>query len=127
MSTADDANTFSTIVLRDSAGDFAASTITATATQAQYADLAEIYTSDVDYTPGTVVMFGGDAEVTVSNEDASPRVAGVVSTNPAHLMNSGTTGIAIALTGRVPTHVVGAVRKGDMMVSTANWQSKGRV
>ena len=122
--TADDANTFSTIVLRDSAGDFAASTITATATQAQYADLAEIYTSDVDYTPGTVVMFGGDAEVTVSNEDASPRVAGVVSTNPAHLMNSGTTGIAIALTGRVPTHVVGAVRKGDMMVSTATGKAR---
>jgi len=122
--TADDANTFSTIVLRDSAGDFAASTITATATQAQYADLAEIYTSDVDYTPGTVVMFGGDAEVTISNEDASPRVAGVVSTNPAHLMNSGTTGIAIALTGRVPTHVVGAVRKGDMMVSTATGKAR---
>ena len=122
--TADDANTFSTIVLRDGNGDFAASTITATSTSAQYADLAEIYTSDVDYTPGTVVMFGGDAEVTVSNEDASPRVAGVVSTNPAHLMNSGTTGIAIALTGRVPTHVVGAVRKGDMMVSTATGKAR---
>ena len=86
--------------------------------------MAEIYTSDVDYTPGTVVMFGGDAEITISNEDASPRVAGVVSTNPAHLMNSGTTGIAIALTGRVPTHVVGAVRKGDMMVSTATGKAR---
>jgi len=118
------ANTFNTIVLRDSSGNFSASTITAEATSAQYADLAEIYSSNDDYTPGTVLMFGGDAEVTVSNEDASPRVAGVVSTNPAHLMNSDAIGVAVALTGRVPTHVVGPVRKGDMMVSTATGKAR---
>ena len=118
------ANTFNTIVLRDGSGNFGASTITATSTSAQYADLAEMYSSDEDYTPGTVLMFGGDAEVTVSNEDASPRVAGVVSTNPAHLMNSDAIGVAVALTGRVPTHVVGPVRKGDMMVSAATGKAR---
>ena len=118
------ANTFNTIVLRDGSGNFSASTMTAQATSAQYADLAEMYSSDEDYKPGTVLMFGGDAEVTVSNEDASPRVAGVVSTNPAHLMNSDAIGVAVALTGRVPTHVVGPVRKGDMMVSTATGKAR---
>jgi len=118
------ANTFNTIVLRDGSGNFSAGTITATSTSAQYADLAEMYSSDKDYTPGTVLMFGGDAEVKVSNEDASPRVAGVVSTNPAHLMNSEAIGVAVALTGRVPTHVVGPVRKGDMMVSTETGKAR---
>lgn len=106
------------IVLRDSGGSFSANVANLLATSAQYADIAEIYASDAEYSPGTVVIFGGVAEVTVSNEDASPRVAGVISTNPAHLMNSNASGIAVALTGRVPTHVVGQVRKGDMMVAT---------
>ena len=116
--TAASTNTANQIVLRDSNGSFAANVATLVATSAQYADIAEIYASDADYAPGTVLIFGGVAEVTVSNEDASPRVAGVVSTNPAHLMNSNASGIAVALTGRVPTHVVGQVRKGDMMVAT---------
>ena len=116
--TAASTNTANQIVLRDSDGSFAANVATLLATSAQYADIAEIYASDAEYSPGTVVIFGGVAEVTVSNEDASPRVAGVVSTNPAHLMNSNASGIAVALTGRVPTHVVGQVRKGDMMVAT---------
>ena len=111
-------NTFNTIVLRDGSGNFSAGDISATATSALYADVAEMYTSDKDYAPGTVLIFGGDAEVTCSNEDATPRVAGVVSTNPAHLMNSHSSGVAVALMGRVPTHVVGPVRKGDMMVAT---------
>jgi hypothetical protein len=47
-------------------------------------------------------------------------VAGVVSTNPAHLMNGALTGpnvIPVAFTGRVPCMVVGPVAKGDLMVS----------
>lgn len=97
-------------------------TIFAKATSAQYADLAENYLGDVYYEPGTVVEFGGDYEVTVCTTEMSPRIAGVVSTNPAYLMNSGLTGIAtpVALQGRVPCKVVGPVRKGDMMVSAGN-------
>ena len=95
-------------------------TVFAKATTAQYADLAELYTADAEYAPGTVLDFGGSNEVTLSININSVRVAGVVSTNPAHLMNSTLQSAhtaALALTGRVPTSVVGKVRKGDMMVT----------
>jgi hypothetical protein len=91
-----------------------------TSTTAKYADLAERYTSDADYEPGTVVDFGGGAEVTLSNINGSQYVAGVVSTNPAYMMNSDADGLYIALTGRVPTKVTGPVRKGQMMVSNGD-------
>ena len=93
------------------------------ATTAQYADLAELYSADATYAPGTVLDFGGTNEVTISSVSSSTRVAGVVSTNPAHLMNSVLESehkVAVALTGRVPTSVVGTVRKGDMMVTAGN-------
>ena len=93
------------------------------ATTAQYADLAELYVADAIYTPGTVLDFGGANEVTLSSVASSARIAGVVSTNPAHLMNSmlqNNTALPIALQGRVPTSVTGTVRKGDMMVSAGN-------
>ena len=94
-------------------------TIYGTAIHAQYADLAENYQGDRQYNPGTVLMFGGANEVTVADADTT-RVAGVVSTNPAHLMNGALSGpnvVALALTGRVPCMVIGPVAKGDMMVS----------
>ncbi len=89
------------------------------ATQAKYADLAENYQADNQYEPGTVLEFGGDQEVTLA-VDGTRRIAGVVSTNPAHLMNGGLSGknvVALALTGRVPCKVIGPVKKGDLMVS----------
>ncbi len=97
-------------------------TVFAKATSAQYADLAENYLGDAYYEPGTVVEFGGENEVTISTTEMSPRIAGVVSTNPAYLMNSNLDGFAtpVALQGRVPCKVTGAVRKGDMMVSAGN-------
>jgi hypothetical protein len=90
-----------------------------TATAAQYADLAENYLADQSYAPGTVLEFGGTEEVTLA-QDETRRVAGVVSTNPAYLMNSECQGIhvvAIALQGRVPCKVRGKIRKGDMLTS----------
>ena len=99
-----------------------ATTFDGTATSAQYADLAENYLGDADYEPGTVVVFGGPNEVTVCSSKGDSRVAGVVSTNPAHLMNSALEGdnvVALALQGRVPVKVVGAVKKGDMLVTSA--------
>jgi len=98
-------------------------TVFAKATSAQYADLAEKYTADADYAPGTVVMFGGSAEVTLCVNDACSRVAGVISTNPSYRMNDGLQSehtAMVALTGRVPTRVTGTVCKGDMMVSAGN-------
>ena len=102
-------------------------TIFAKATSAQYADLAEMYAADANIEPGTVVCFGGTAEVTGCTEEACKRVAGVVSTNPSYIMNSAQEGdhvVAVALTGRVPTRVTGPVRKGDMMVSTADGRAR---
>lgn len=93
-------------------------TVFAKATAAQYADLAEKYTSDANYPAGTVVIFGGEKEITISTVDHDFRVAGVVSTNPAHIMNSIIDGLPIALTGKVPCQVLGPVNKGDVLVTS---------
>jgi hypothetical protein len=93
-------------------------TVFAKATTAQYADLAEIYTSDQQYPGGTVVVFGGQAEVTQSHDSHDTRIAGVVSTNPAYLMNHDAVGVPVALQGRVPCRVLGPVSKGDRVVAS---------
>ena len=96
-------------------------TIFAKSTSAQYSDLAELYCADKQYTPGTVVEFGGDEEITISTESHSPRVAGIISTNPSYLMNSTlnrANSVKVALTGRVPCHIIGTVQKGDRLVAS---------
>jgi hypothetical protein len=95
--------------------------LTTTATAAQYADLAEYYTADHDYAPGTVVMFGGEEEITIADA-MTTKVAGVISTNPAYAMNanlqsSDKISVALALQGRVPCKVVGEIRKGDLLIA----------
>jgi hypothetical protein len=105
-------------------------TVFATATTALYADLAECYTADADYEPGTVVMFGGPAEVTKCDINMCVSVAGVISTNPAYLMNSGLTDehvAEVALTGRVPCKVQGPVKKGSMMVSAGDGRARAEI
>ena len=116
------ANTANRIVLRDASGNFSAGVITGTATQARYADLAENYLADAKYTEGTVLVLGGVQEVTISSTTHAPEVVGIVSTNPAHLMNSELTGeyvVAVALTGRVPCRVTGKIKKGDRLVASS--------
>jgi hypothetical protein len=101
-----------TIVQRDGSANVYANIYYGTAQYAQYADLAEKYTTDDLYPPGTVVMVGGEAEVTkVINE--SCYVVGVISTAPAYLMNSESSGQAVALRGRVPVMISKPVMKGD--------------
>ena len=92
-------------------------TVYAKATSAQYADLAEVYESDADYEVGTVVIFGGDKEITQSTSGNDPRVAGIISENPAYLMNSKAEGQAVALLGKVKCKVSGFIRKGDMLAT----------
>ena len=102
-------------------------TVHARSTTALYADLAEYYISDQPYASGTVLAFGGDQEVTQAAE-ATTRVAGIVSTQPAFFMNDGlevdpTKGqykSCLALQGRVPCKVKGTVAKGDMMISAGD-------
>jgi hypothetical protein len=90
-----------------------------TAIHAQYADLAENYASDARYAPGTVVVFGGTAEITKSTQSHDAAVAGVISTNPAYVMNSEmASGLPVALTGRVPCLVLGPVRRGDRLATS---------
>ena len=95
-----------------------------TATSAQYADLAERYKSDVDYAPGTVVKIGGEAEVTQTTTAFCPDVFGIISTDPAYVMNSllcsdnTCVAVEVALEGRVPCRVVGPVKKGDRLVAS---------
>jgi hypothetical protein len=94
-----------------------------TAASAFYADLAERYAADAAYDEGTVLVIGGEKEVTVTTQFADTRVAGVVSKNPAYLMNkdagNNETHPAIALKGRVPCKVVGYVKKGDLIVTSS--------
>jgi hypothetical protein len=107
------------IVARDSSGSFTANIVTAIATNARYADLAEKYLADDDYSPGTVVVFGGDAEITTTEVQEDTRIAGVISTDPAYLMNSESLGLPVALRGKVPVKVLGSVKKGDVMISSS--------
>ena len=89
--------------------------------QATYsADLAEYYEGDKDYEVGTVLVFGGDKEVTISNIDRDTRVAGVVSNTAAFVMYDACPGLKnlVALQGRVPCRVVGKIKKGDLLVTS---------
>jgi hypothetical protein len=92
-------------------------TIYGTATSAKYADLAEKYTTDQEYDAGTVIVVAaaGDSEGTASYTTGQ-RVLGVVSTNPAFIMNDELEGQAIALRGRVPVKVIGPIRKGQPLI-----------
>ena len=97
--------------------------LTTIASAALYADLAERYEADAVYDEGTVLIIGGEKEVTVTTTFADTRVAGIVSKNPAYMMNSeaGTdeTHPYIALKGRVPCKVQGYIKKGDLIVTSS--------
>jgi hypothetical protein len=94
------------------------SAVYATAVQSFYADLAEKYIADQIYDPGTVVIFGGTEEITTTDKPGDTRVAGVISTDPAYLMNMSSTGLPVALRGKVPVKIVGQVSKGDLLITS---------
>jgi hypothetical protein len=107
------------IAARDASANITANIFNGTATAARYADLAEKYLADQEYETGTVVVIGGDAEVTACT--VGKRAIGVVSANPAYMMNSELEGgTYIALKGRVPVKVTGAVNKGDTLIAGDN-------
>ena len=99
-------------------------TVFAKATTAEYADMAERFHADAEYAPGTIVELGGVNEITLAVDELSEKVFGVVSTQPAYLMNgsagSNETHPPIAMSGRVPVNVIGFVTKGDRLVSAGN-------
>lgn len=109
------AATANTIMSRDASGNTAVNTLFGTATSARYADLAEKYTSDKEYPVGTVVVIAGpetEAEITASTQFGQLSL-GVISDKPAYLMNADCNGQAVALKGRVPVRVKGAIVKGQ--------------
>lgn len=104
------------IAARDAGGNIAAVLFQGTATSARYADLAEKYLADAHYDVGTVMVIGGAAEATASTY--GELAIGVISENPAYMMNSELAGgVYVALKGRVPIKVKGTVRKGDRLVA----------
>jgi hypothetical protein len=104
-------------------GTIYATTFDGTATKAKFADLAERYEADAIYPPGTLVGIGGDKEITITNGAFDYSYFGVISTEPAHLMNNteflfedGLLHPPVALAGRVPVRVIGKVKKGDRLI-----------
>jgi len=94
--------------------------------ESTYADIAEQYESDKDYAPGTVVKIGGDKEITAT-EDSQDDVFGVISSNPAYVLNSGKEGLylSVAIIGRVPVLVNGPISKGDRLI-LSQWAGVAR-
>ena len=108
-----------TIAARTSNGDLKARFFDGTATAANYADLAEKYLADAEYEIGTVMMIGGEKEITACT--SGKRAFGAVSAHPAHLMNKGLEGgTIVALKGRVPVKIIGPVKKGDELIASDN-------
>ena len=103
--------------------DIRCNVIHATSTSAQYADVAERFEADAPMAEGAVVIVGGDAEITEVNSELSQDVFGVISTQPAYAMNAGAGNSDshpfVAMTGRTPVRVTGAVTKGQRLVSSS--------
>lgn len=114
------AATANTIAARDASGNITAVEFNGTATKARYADLAEKYTTDKEYPVGTAIAVASSVFVDEKDISAECRAAkssdiaiGVISAEPAYLMNSEAPGQAVGLKGRVPVRVQGPIRKGE--------------
>ena len=108
------------LLFNPSSGTLVITNVTGTSSSAKYADLAEMYASDKHIDPGIVVHFAGEGKVASCDIANHRGVAGIVSTDPAYLMNSDAEGVALAIAGRVPCRVTGVVNAGDLMVSAGN-------
>jgi len=106
-----------TIPVRDASADIFANVFQGVALSSKYADVAEKYIGDAEYDEGTVVVFGGSDEITVTTTYADTRVAGAISLYPGYIMNSHSEGQSVALRGKVPVKVMGIVNKGDLLVT----------
>jgi len=112
--------TNNTVAVRDATGNIAANLFQGTATQARFADLAEKYSTAEELAPGTAVAVCGHEDHEVEPANASNHCIGVVSTDPAYMMNSEANGQYIGLKGRLPVRVKGAVKKGQAVYAMAD-------
>ena len=103
--------------------DVRANVVHAVSTSAQYADVAERFEADAPMAEGAVVEVGGEAEITETTSEMSENVFGVISTQPAYAMNAGAgnndSHPFVAMTGRTPVRVAGAVTKGQRLVTSS--------
>ena len=103
--------------------DMRCAVLHATSTSAQYADVAERFEADAPMIAGAVVEVGGSAEITESTSDMSENVFGVISDMPAYAMNEAAgnndSHPYVAMTGRTPVRVTGAVTKGQRLVTSS--------
>jgi hypothetical protein len=107
------------IVARDVSANVTANIFNGTATAARYADLAEKYLPDQEYAVGTVVVIGGEKEITACSQNQ--RAIGVISDSPAFMMNKDLEGgVYVALKGRVPVKVIGQIKKGQDLTAAEN-------
>ena len=117
--TVNTSGTVTATTLSDGTATMTGGVFSGVSASARYADLAEVYAADQEYIPGTVVKLGGSEEITQTTDEDDSEVFGVISTDPAYLMNSEATGLPVAMTGRVPVRVVGEVSKGERLVSSS--------
>ena len=110
-----------TLIYNPGTNILSAGTFSGRATSANYADLAENYLTDIVYPVGTIVMIGGEKEVTIATMHYPDRIIGVISDKPAYLMNSELENSqAVALKGRVPIRIIGTCIKGDLLTISTN-------
>ena len=108
-----------------------------TATSARWADLAERYTADEIYEPGTLmgINLDGDSEITIWREGLP--MVGVISTKPGYRMNDmgldpenrskkARMNPFIALKGRIPAFVTGDVKKGMWLIPDPDSEGKAK-
>ena len=112
--------TNNTVAVRDATGNIAANLFQGTATQARYADLAEKYTTEKELPAGTAVAVCTHEGHEVEPAGTSNHCIGVVSTDPAYMMNSEADGQYIGLKGRLPVRVKGPVNKGQAIYAWAD-------
>ena len=107
----------------DALVDIRCNVVHATATSAQYADVAERFEADAPMSAGAVVEVGGDAEITETTSEMSENVFGVISDQPAYAMNAAAgnndSHPFVAMTGRTPVRVTGLVTKGQRLVTSS--------
>jgi hypothetical protein len=97
-----------------------ATTFNGVATSSLYADLAEKYTTREELIPGTAVAVSNSEEYEVREATMSDYCIGVISTEPALMMNSEAEGQYVGLKGRVPVRVKGPVNKGQAVHALEN-------
>tara|TARA_B100000768_G_scaffold39913_1_gene38780 strand:- start:59248 stop:60693 length:1446 start_codon:yes stop_codon:yes gene_type:complete len=108
------------LMYNPSSQTLSAGTLSGNAATANFADLAEKYTTSEEHPVGTVMMASFNETEETSPCTSSGIPVGVVSAQPAYLMNADAPGQALGLKGRVPVRVVGGVHKGDPVYTHHN-------